>query len=274
MENLTQFVTVQGAPLYYEVRGDGPPLLLIHAGVADSRMWDPQWETLSAEYRLIRFDMRGWGRSTPPDAPFAHHEDARLLLDHLDIESAHVAGVSFGGRVAIDFALAYPERVRTLILGAPGVGGMEPAPEVQAFGDREEAYLESGDLAAATQLNIDFWVIGPVRLAYEVDAAVRQSVYEMQNAAFQVPLPPNFAPVGLQPPAADRLSEIRVPTLVLAGDADQPSAIETARRVAAEIPHAQLVVRPNVGHMVTMERPREAEAHISTFLTLNSAAAG
>lgn len=272
METAIGFVTVQGAPLYYETRGDGLPLLLIHAGVADSRMWDPQWETLSAEYRLIRFDMRGWGRSTPPDAPFSHHDDVRLLLDHLGIESAHVAGVSFGARVAIDFALAYPQRVRSLILGAPNVGGMEPAPEVQAFSEKEDAYLAAGDLAAATQLNIDFWVIGPVRLAYEVDAAVRQSVYEMQQAAFAIALPPNFAPHGLQPPAAGRLSEIRVPTLVLAGDTDQPSVIEAARRLAADLPRAQLVIRPNVGHMVTMERPHEADAHISTFLTLYSTA--
>jgi pimeloyl-ACP methyl ester carboxylesterase len=96
----------------------------------------------------------------------------------------------------------------------------------------------------------------------------------MQHAAFQVALPPNFAPQGLQPPAADRLGEIGVPALVLAGDADQPSAIEAARRVAAAIPKAQLVIRPNVGHMVTMERPHEADAHIGAFLTLNSAAAG
>lgn len=268
MENLDQFLTVQGAPLYYEVRGDGPPVLLIHAGVADSRMWNAQWETLSKEYKVIRFDMRGWGRSTPPDGPFSHHDDARLLLDHLGIESAHVAGVSFGGGVAIDLALAYPERVRSLILGAPSIRGIEAAPDVQAFGEKEDAYLEAGNLAAATQLNIDFWVIGPVRMAYEVDAAVRQSVYEMQHAAFEIALPPNFAPQRLQPPAADRLGEICVPTLVLAGDVDQPSAIAMARRAAEAIPTAQLVVRPNIGHMVTMERPSEAEAHISTFLTL------
>jgi pimeloyl-ACP methyl ester carboxylesterase len=268
MDNLTRFVTLQGAPLYYETRGDGPPVLLIHAGVADSRMWDAQWETLSADYRLIRFDMRGWGRSTPLDGTFTHHDDVRLLLDHLGIASAHVVGVSFGGRVALDFALAYPERVRSLILGAPSVGGSEAAPEVEAFGEQEDGYLEAGDLAAATQLNVDFWVIGPVRAADEVDAAVRESVYAMQQAAFEIVLPSNFEPRGLKPPAIGRLGEIRVPTLVLVGDADQPSAIEMARRAAAEIPGAQLIVRPNVGHMVTMERPLEADAHISTFLTL------
>src|SRR5690606_4872560 len=167
-----------------------------------------------------------------------------------------------------------PERVRSLILGAPSVSGMESAPELQAFGDKEDTYIEAGDLAAATQLNIDFWVIGPVRMAYEVEASVRQSVYEMQHAAFEVELPPDFAPAGLQPPAAGRLGEIRVPALVLIGDADHPSVIETARRVAAEIPQAQLVVRPNTGHMVTMEHPLEAEAHISTFLTLYNTASG
>ena len=96
----------------------------------------------------------------------------------------------------------------------------------------------------------------------------------MQHAAFQIALPSNFAPQGLQPPAADRLSEIRVPTLVMVGDADQPSVIETARHVAAAIPKAQLVIRPNVGHMVTMERPHEANAHIGTFLTLYHTASG
>jgi 3-oxoadipate enol-lactonase len=264
-------VTLQGAPLYYETRGDGPPLLLIHAGVADCRMWDAQWETLSADFRLIRFDMRGWGRSTPPDGAFAHHDDVRGLLDHFGIEKAHVAGVSFGGRVALDFALASPERVRSLILGAPSVGGAPTAAEVEAFGDQEEALLEAGDLDAATQLNVDFWVVGQTRTADEVDEGVRRAVYAMQRAAFELPLPAGFAPHGLQPPAIERLGDVRAPTLVLAGDADQPSAIELSRRAAAGIPGARLIVREGVGHMVTMERPHEADAHIRDFISAISA---
>lgn len=266
MDDVTQFVTVQGAPLYYEMRGDGAPLLLIHAGVADRRMWDPQWEPLSRDFRVVRFDLRGYGLSTPPDGPFTYHDDALGLLDHLGIQRAHVAGVSFGGRVALDLALAYPERVRSLILGAPSIGGFAPSEDVIAFGDREEALLDAGDLDAAAQLNVDFWAVGPRRSPEQVDPAVRRAVFEMQRAAFAVDVPANFAPAGLQPPAIDRLGEIRVPTLVLAGGADVQWAQDAARRAATEIPGARLVVREGVGHMVTMEQPQQAEALMRDFL--------
>lgn len=262
----TSFVTLQGAPLYYETRGTGEPVVLIHAGVADRRMWDAQWETLAADFRLIRFDLRGYGLSTPPDGPFAYHEDVRGLLDHLGIAAAHIAGVSFGGRTAIDFALAYPDRVRSLVLGAPSIAGQPDSPETDAFAEQEEALLESGDLDAASRLNVDFWVVGAGRAPEHVDPAVRQAVFDMQRAAFAVALPHGFAPSGLTPPAIDRLSEIHVPALILIGDADTPGTQALARSAAAQISGARLVVRPDVGHMVTMERPHEIDALLRGFL--------
>jgi len=259
-------VTLQGAPLYYETRGEGQPVVLIHAGVADRRMWDAQWETLATDFLLIRFDLRGYGHSVPPDGPFSYHDDVRGLLDHLGIEQAHIAGVSFGGRTAVDFALAYPERVRSLVLGAPSICGQPDSPDTDAFAEREEALLEAGDLDAASQLNVDFWVVGPARMPDQVDPAVRRAVFEMQRAAFNVSIPLGFEPLSLTPPAYGRLGEIRVPTLILIGDADQPSVQALARKAAAEIPGARLIERKNVGHMVTMERPHEIEAALREFL--------
>src|SRR5690349_12792580 len=113
------FLNIQGAPLYYEVTAQGEPLLLIHAGVADSRMWDEQLPAFTRLYRVIRFDQRGFGRSSFPAGPFASYKDPALLLDALAIEKVHVIGISFGGKVALDFALAYPARVTSLTLVAP-----------------------------------------------------------------------------------------------------------------------------------------------------------
>ncbi len=117
----TGFLDTQGAPLYYEVAGTGHPLLLIHAGVADSRMWDQQFQTFAQHYQVIRYDLRGFGQSSVPAGPFANHKDTFALLEHLGIKQAHVIGISFGGLVALDFTLAFPEKVTALVLGAPGV---------------------------------------------------------------------------------------------------------------------------------------------------------
>lgn len=267
MELFAQEVMIHGAPLYVEACGDGAPVLLIHAGVADRRMWDAQWQTLRDSCRLIRFDMRGWGRSTPIDGPFTHHDDVSGVLDYFGIESAHIVGVSFGGRVALDFALAYPERVRSLVLGAPSVGGAGTSPDIDAFGEQEEALIDAGDLDAAAQLNVDFWVVGPTRSADQVAAHVRDAVLTMQRDAFDVPLPAGFAPSGLTPPAIGRLADITAPALVLVGDADVQHVQLLAHTVADAIPQGRLVVRQNVGHMVTMERAHEIDSLLREWVS-------
>src|SRR5947209_274318 len=110
------FVDVNGAQLRYEVRGEGYPLVLLHGGLADMRMWDEHMEPLSRRYRVIRFDMRGFGESVMPPGPFAFHEDVAGLLHALGITRAFILGLSFGGKIALDFTLEYPELVHALIL--------------------------------------------------------------------------------------------------------------------------------------------------------------
>src|SRR5947209_17479056 len=108
------FLDVQGAPLYYEVAGQGYPLLLIHAGIADSRMWDEQFQVFARQYRVIRFDLRGYGQSAIPPNLFAEYEDTAVLLHSLGADKAHVVGIAFGGKIAIDLTLAHPEMVTSL----------------------------------------------------------------------------------------------------------------------------------------------------------------
>jgi 3-oxoadipate enol-lactonase len=267
VQSETGFLDVQGAPLYYEVAGQGHPLLLIHAGVADSSMWDEQFQAFATHYQVIRYDMRGFGQSRFPAGPFAHLEDSAALLEFLGIKKTHLIGISFGGKVALDFTLAYPEKVSSLVLSAPSAGGHQPSADVKQFWEEEEALLERGDLEAATELNLRMWVDGPWRTPGQVDPTVRQRVYEMQYHAFTVPIPDEAEELSLDPPAITRLVEIQVPVLLIVGEYDLADKHRLVEQLAAEIPQAQQVVIPGAAHMVNMEQPTEFNRVVLDFLT-------
>ena len=243
-------------------------MLLLHAGVADSRMWDEQFQAWTAAHQVIRFDMRGFGRTMMPSMPFSHHQDAADLLDILGVDKACVIGASFGGYVALDLTLAYPERVNALILCAPAISGYEPSSEeLQRFGEAEDAALERGDLEAAADLNVRTWVDGPHRTPEQVDPAVRERVYEMQLQVFANPEPEDVKYKELTPPAIQRLASIQVPTLVLVGELDVPEFVEMAGIVADGIPGAEKVVLPGVAHLPSIEQPSLFNRVVLEFLS-------
>jgi len=263
----TGFLDVQGEPLYYEIAGTGHPLLLIHAGVADSRMWDQQFQTFAQHYQVIRYDLRGFGQSSVPASPFANHKDTFALLEHLGIKQAHVIGISFGGLVALDFTLAFPEKVTALVLGAPDVSGRQSSSaDIQRFAKEEEALLEQDDLESATELNLRMWVDGPRRTPDQVDPTVRQRIYEMQYHAFTVPIPDEAEALPLEPPAITRLAEIHVPTLLIVGEYDIPDKHELVEQLALEIPEARQIVIPGAAHIVNLEQPAEFNRVVLEFL--------
>jgi 3-oxoadipate enol-lactonase len=262
----TGFLDVQGAPLYYEIAGQGPALLFIHAGVADHRMWDQQFAVFSQHYRTIRFDLRSFGQSQLPAGPFAFYEDPAALLQYLGVEKAHVIGASFGGKIALDFALAHPAMIGSLILVAPGIGGYPPSEEIRRFGDEEEAMLERGDLEGATELNLRMWVDGPLRPPEQVNQLVRQRVHDMQYHAFTASIPEGVDEIALDPPAIERLSELHVPTLVLVGDHDLPQMLVLANELSMQITGAQQIIVPDVAHMLSMEQPEFFTSTVLDFL--------
>jgi pimeloyl-ACP methyl ester carboxylesterase len=262
----SSFADIDGARIYYEVAGEGHPLLLIHAGVADSRMWDDQWQPFARRYRTIRYDMPGFGQSRFPDGPYTAYNDPAGLLRWLGVERAHVVSVSWGGRTALDFTLAYPELVSALVLVCPSVSGEEPSDEVRRFGAEEDALVERGDLIAAAELNVRMWVDGPRRAPEQVDQSVRDRVREMQHLAFTVPTPEGLEPIDLEPPAIGRLAEIRSSTLLIVGDHDVDQKLATVDRLAAEIPGARKAVFPGAAHMVSMEQPAEFNRVVLDFL--------
>ena len=278
-EHTSGVLNIQGAPLYYEVAGEGHPLLLIHAGIADSSMWDDQFPLFAQHYRTIRYDLRGYGQSRFPNGPFANHEDPTALLNALDAQKAHIVGISFGSKIALDFALTHPERVASLILVAPSVGGTKPSKRMLTFFQEEEALLEKGDLEAATELNLRLWVDGLSRtpdqvipqLRYptldQVNPTVRQRVHDMQYHAFTIPEPEGAHDEAPQSPALTRLAEVRVPTLIIVGDLDLPEVLGICAHLASDIPGARLEFIIGAAHMVSMEKPEEFNRIALDFLS-------
>jgi 3-oxoadipate enol-lactonase len=247
-----------------EVAGEGPAVALVHEGIADSRMWDEQWPRWSQSFRLLRLDLRGFGRS-PLDGPYSHAADLVAALEEHGFRDVALVGVSLGGRVALEAAVARPDLVRALVLVAPGLPGHEWSDALRAEWAREEAALEAGDLDTAVEVSLRTWVDGPDRDPADVDPGVRARVAEMQRDAYELqrdwvdeePLVPDLA---------ERLGEVDAPVLVVVGEDDQPDLRAIAERLAREIPGARLATIANTAHVPSMERPREFDELVLPFL--------
>ena len=204
--------------LYYEIAGEGQPLVLIHGGLVNSGLWDDQFEVFAREYRTLRYDVRGFGKSKSPTSYFSNQSDMRDLLDDLGIQQAYVLGLSMGGAIAIDFTLAYPDRVAALIPVAAGLGGYHST-VTSPLRDELNAAYERGDKERAVELSLQMWTDGPYRTPDQVDPTVREHIRAMTSHTFDLP---DVEPWSqrLEPPAIDRLAEIHVPTLFVVGDQD------------------------------------------------------
>ena len=249
-------------------RGD-VPVVLIHAGVADRRMWDPLWPSLTAERDVVRLDLRGFGDSTQrPDGALSPVDDVLDTLAGLGIERCHLVGASFGAGVAVEVALTRPEQVDSLLLSAPG-GALiaEATPDLRAFFAAERSALAEEDLDAAVEANLAWWVDGPQRDAGDVDPAVRDLVGRMQRRAFEVTAGwDGVEDAELDPPALERLAEVRVPTLVLVGALDLDAIVDTAALVTDGVAGARRVDWPDTAHLPSMERPDDFLALLRDWL--------
>jgi pimeloyl-ACP methyl ester carboxylesterase len=257
------FAEVNGARLYYEVAGQGHPLVLTHEGIGDSRMYDDQMGAFTQHFHTIRYDMRGFGQSSVPTAPFSLSEDLYALLRLLGVERAHVLGMSIGGGASIDFALMHPDMVSALVLAGSALGGFDFAgdPSEEQF----EAAARAQDFARLTDLAEQVWVVGQGRTADEVSPAVRERVREMMAHNFSLGTDEGLAQ-PLDPPAIGRLGEIHVPTLVIVGDRDIPDEQRVADALAAGISGARKVVMRDTAHVPNMEQPAEFNRLVLDFL--------
>jgi 3-oxoadipate enol-lactonase len=261
-----QFVEVNGTQLHYHVTGSGPPLVLLHAGIADLSMWDQQVDAFSAHFQVIRYDVRGWGQSPSPTRQFAHHDDLYGLLQHLDVGPAAMVGISHGGKIALDFTLVYPKMVSALVLVAPAVSGYEFIDKATNQIDAAiAAAYERGDIDTCIDLETQLWVDGPQRIPEQIDPTVRATMRRMIAATYRLPQGQG-EPQSLDPPAIDRLGEIKVPTQIIVGGIDVPDMLAIADLLAANIAGAKKVMIPGVAHMVNLEKPEFFNRLILDFL--------
>lgn len=260
------FLSLNGAQIYYESAGAGDPLLLVHAGIADSRMWDDQFEEFAQRYRVIRYDMRGYGQSAPVDAPFAHHRDLHALMDALGIERAHLVGCSMGGTACIDFVLEHPQRVRSLVAVACDPSGFQFENEAPPQWDALVAAWDKGNFTRVAELEVQMWVDGPTRTPDQVPARLRDRVREMNEIALRNEALELGEEEPLEPPAAERLGEITVPVLLVSGELDRSRMLSAATFMRARLPHAQSLVVPGSAHLPSMEKPALLNDTVLKFL--------
>ncbi|HEX2497563.1 MAG: alpha/beta fold hydrolase [Actinomycetes bacterium] len=239
-------IPVPGSTLAADETGNGTPVVLLHAGVGDARMWDPVVERLEDRYRLIRYDVRGYGRSPAPTAPFSKLADLVAVLDYFGLDRAHLVGCSMGGQLAMDCAIAYPDRVRTLTLLAPGLSGYDWPDDPD-----DERIMQ-----AVTDQNLDYiadFVLKIWAQGQGTDPQTDAIVVEQAKDSAKAWLTEDFE--EREPSAVDRLGEISQPTVLLVGDRDYPVIEDVAALVVARIPGARRVDAPGVDHFVPLRVP-------------------
>jgi pimeloyl-ACP methyl ester carboxylesterase len=248
----------------------GTGVVLLHAGVADRRVWNDFTPALledASDCDVVAFDRRGFGATICEPEVYSRVADLAAVLDACDIDRSILVGNSQGGRIAIDFALTHPNRVRALVLIGTAVTNAPtpstPAPEVARLVDAIDAAEESGDLATVNELEAQLWLDGPGSAAGRVGGRLRRLFLDMNAAALQADDPGD---VTDDIDAWGRLGEIGVPTLVMIGSLDLPHLLANSRHIAATVPAAELVVLDGLAHLPTFESPAGCTAIIANFL--------
>lgn len=250
-------VEVNGARLWYDEAGSGPPLLLLHGGLGDSGLWEPVVPFLAPHFRTIRTDLRFFGRSTGPAAPWSWENDVIGVLDALDVERAALAGLSMGGRIAINTALIHPQRVRALALIAPGLGGHDGRAYTEDMERRYEAAEAEGDRDAMLEIDLEPWA----------PLGIDEQIWRLAHATPDAnPLPEGVEPVDPPgAPAKERLGELSVSTLVVTVSHDPEGFREIGPLIASEAPNARHVELDS-DHFITLREPELVAQTILDFL--------
>jgi pimeloyl-ACP methyl ester carboxylesterase len=259
------YVDSEGGKIYFECTGLGPALVFIHAGVADCRMWDPQFEALAKKFRVVRYDHRGFGKSDKPDGPYALRRDLDNVLLHLGIDEAALVGCSIGGATAIDYTIEHPERVRALVPVGSGVSGWnEWTDDAIRYWTEFMKLAKNREVDRAREMDAQLWIDG-TREAANVNPKFRERARELHRDNFSLDRF-QHPEEEMKPAAISRLGEIKCPTIVLIGDSDTPELVRLADRIAKEVPGSQHVTIKNAAHLPSLEHPEEFNRLLTNFL--------
>jgi 3-oxoadipate enol-lactonase len=258
----SDYLNVPGGRLYFEESGTGAAVVLIHGGFGDRRMWDAQFDALARDFRVVRYDHRGFGNSTGADSAYSPTADLIRLLDHLGIAKAHVIGNSVGGTVALDFALLHPERTNKVVVVASGASGYPWRPEdvasiVAVFNTAKE---QGADKAAELWLHNDMIAVSS-RHPRSADLVARM-VRDNKNI-FKLNAWPEES---LKPSTYDRLGELRMPVLFVVGQNDVAGVQRVNDASAARIGGSEVFRMPGADHLPHMTHPDEFNRRVTAFL--------
>ena len=255
------FAEVNGTRLYYEAAGEGPAVVLVHGGLVDHRLWDDQMKPLSRRFRVVRYDLRGYGKSAAPAGQFWPTEDLRALLDFLGIERATVVGLSLGGIAAADFAFEHPERVERLVFVGAGLRGDRQPPDEKSMAAYRALTSGGPEKYFETFLKAD--LLAGLRERPQARERMRTMMLDNYKAL-------SYIRAGLaqspEPPTIERLGRINFPTLVVVGSLDSKNLLNIADTLAANIPGARKVTIPGASHHPPVETPQEFNRALLDFL--------
>jgi 3-oxoadipate enol-lactonase len=261
---------VPGGRISYEEAGRGRPIVLLHEGIADRRMWNREFSQLAGDHRVVRYDLRGYGGSPPATSEYSPVRDLVALLDHLGLTRPLIVGPSVGGKIALDLTLAYPEKVGALLLVAPGYSGMDydHVPGGRATFERDERLSKAaadawagGKLEEATEHLRQLWASSLTGSALDLFRTMvrdnAKEVFEERSGRFET---------REGGPAAARLKEIRVPTRILVGDRDNPAMPHCANFLARGIAGARVQLVPGADHLLNLSRPDAFDSALEGFV--------
>lgn len=253
------------AEIYFETVGEGKPVVFIHAGVADSRMWDPQFEKAPDGFQFIRLDLRGFGNTKIPKEQYTDCEDVLAVMDHLEIDRAVMVGCSMGAEVALDLVALATYRLDGLVLiGASAPGFEPPSSDYQSpqWPYAVEAF-EAGDLTRVAELDAEMWVVGRGRESADVDPDVVELVKEMDLTALRTE---ERRDERRRAPQLKALPHVDIPTLIVVGEHDLPQLLEASEHLEETIEHASQVIIEDAAHLPSLEQPKAFNEAFYTFL--------
>jgi pimeloyl-ACP methyl ester carboxylesterase len=267
----TGFISVDGGRLYFEADGAGTPLVLVHAGVANLRQWDPHVAEWAERYHVIRYDTRGYGKTESEPVEFTNRGDLAAVLDRFDAPAAHLLGCSRGGQISLDFAVENPERVLTYTSVAGGVGNFEPdlpkevIDAIIAFDESNMKLAEAKDWAAVADAETAYWFDGPGQPPDRADPATRAMVREWIYSNYAAEIE-SGKPQPLEPSADTRLDRLTMPVLAVVGDRDEAYALASMQHLAATVPNGRFELFENAAHLLNLEYPERFTRLILDFL--------
>jgi pimeloyl-ACP methyl ester carboxylesterase len=261
MSPKTGRIAVGDTFLPYEMTGNGPVVVLLHGFALDRRLWDDQVSALAARFTVVRYDLRGFGASPPSTSPYSHADDLKTLVDALNLDRIAPIGLSMGGGAAINFTILHPDRVWALVAVDPSLGGFDWSSSFAASQQRLRTNAAAGVDEARER-----WLASSIFARSFADEAVGARVRQMVSAYSGWHWTHPDTGVRLQPPAIDRLNEIRVPTLVLVGEHDTRDFHAIADTIADRVAGAERVTMADAGHLLNLERPARFNEVVLRFL--------